>query len=65
MKIYTFDLFWARFHYITKQNMLRKAQAKKLWKPTTPLHWKIKAFENIHKGINYDAYQYLKEQFKN
>ena len=44
MIIYTFSNFWAKFHYVSKQNKLRKNQAEHLWNKTINSHLKRKAF---------------------
>ena len=64
MNIYTFENFYTKFHYVTKQYRTRKQQARNLWDKQINLSVKIKAFDNITNDIKVNAYDYLQKQFK-
>lgn len=61
----SFEYFWCKFSLVTMQyKHSNKARCRELWERTINKSVKRKAFDNIHKGIKLNAYEYLQEQFK-
>jgi hypothetical protein len=66
MTIYTFDLFWAKFHEVNKQRKINKVLASHLYERCISLESKRKLFKSLNDGekTNLSAYEYIKLNLK-
>lgn len=65
MNIYTFELFWAKYHYVTKQYKLNKEQCFSEWQKCVIGEKKKQAIKDIKHGLKISALEYLRIKLNN
>lgn len=60
ISVYTFEVFWQRFHYLTNYYKRRKTACRRLWDGINCLGKKKALIDSVNSGIKVNAYDYLK-----
>jgi len=60
--IYTFQLFWSKFHVLNTKQKLRKSDCEKIWNDCNFSSKKKSAIKALTKGLTMGAYEYIKHQ---